>query len=91
MKFVLSVALICLLSGIVTAQTKFQKIDRLLDAVHRENAFSGSILIAEKGKIVYQKSFGYANAESKTPLTGDTIFLIGSVAKTLTAAAVLKL
>jgi CubicO group peptidase (beta-lactamase class C family) len=49
------------------------------------------VLIAEKGKIIYAKSFGYANVENKKPLTQDTIFLIGSVAKTFTAAAVMKL
>ena len=94
MKFNLAIVLIYVLCGFiaaVTAQTKTQKIDALLDQLHREEAFRGNVLVAERGKIVYAKSFGDANAETKTALQPDTIFLIGSVAKTLTAVAVLKL
>lgn len=91
MKFNLAIVLIYVLCGLTAAQTKTQKIDALLNEIHREEAFSGNILISERGKIVYVKSFGNANAESKTALQPDTIFLIGSIAKTFTATAVLKL
>jgi CubicO group peptidase (beta-lactamase class C family) len=91
MRFILGVFFVLQLFIICPAQTKLQKIEALLDKIHREEAFSGNVLIAEKGKIVYAKSFGYANAETKTPLTEDSIFLVGSVAKTFTAAAILKL
>lgn len=91
MRLNISIALIFLLSGFTVAQTKIQKIDALLDKIHCEEAFSGNVLIAEKGKIIYAESFGYANAENKMLLTQDSIFLIGSVAKTFTATAVFKL
>jgi CubicO group peptidase (beta-lactamase class C family) len=91
MKLALTIALICVLCGAVAAQVEIQKIDFLFGEISRADSFSGNVLIAERGKIVYEKSFGYADAENKTPLNEKSIFLIGSVAKTLTAVAVLKL
>lgn len=91
MRLYLSIILLFILGSFAAAQTRIETIDAILDESHKESDFSGNVLIAEKGKILYAKSFGYANAETKTPLTRDTIFLIGSVAKTLTATAVLKL
>jgi CubicO group peptidase (beta-lactamase class C family) len=49
------------------------------------------VLVARDGKILYEKGFGYASLESKTPATPQTIFRIGSVTKQFTAAAVLRL
>lgn len=91
MRLTLLVSSLLLSFILCPAQTRVEKLDVLLSEIHRRDAFSGNVLVAEKGKIVYVKSFGYANAETKTPLTEDSIFLIGSVAKTLTAAAVMKL
>ncbi|HEX8735364.1 MAG TPA: serine hydrolase [Pyrinomonadaceae bacterium] len=91
MKFNLSIALLFLSWSFAAAQTRIETIDAVLNRLNREEAFSGNVLISEKDKIIYAKSFGYANAETKTPLTPETIFLIGSVAKTLTAVAVLQL
>lgn len=91
MRFIVTVFLIFSLFSPGQAQIRLQQIDALINRLHREEAFSGNLLIAEKGKIIYAKSFGYANAENKKTLTQETIFLIGSVAKTFTAAAVLKL
>jgi len=50
-----------------------------------------SVLIAQKGDIIYQKGFGYADIEKKIPVTPDTKFKIGSVSKQFTAVAILKL
>lgn len=91
MRFVLIVSLVCLSFVVCPAQGRVQKIDSILTRLSREEAFSGNVLISENGKIIYEKSFGYANAETRMPLTENTIFLIGSVAKTFTAVAVFKL
>lgn len=64
MKYFLLIALLSLLCNfVVTAQTRIQKIDTLLEDVHREEAFSGNVLIAEKGKIFYHPGgdIGYTN------------------------------
>lgn len=91
MKIYLSIALLFFLSAFVAAQTRIGTINAVLDQLRKETDFSGNVLIAERGKILYAGSLGYANAETKTPLNDDSIFLIGSVAKTFTAACVLKL
>lgn len=67
-------------------QYSLVKIDSILTKLNQDDAFSGNVLISEKGKIIYEKSYGYANAENRTPFTENTIFLTGSVAKTFTAA-----
>lgn len=91
MRHISAVFIVCTVVGFVFGQSRFQKIDTLLNDLHQEEAFSGSVLIVEKGKTIYTKSFGYANAENKEPFAPDTMFLIGSVAKTLTATAILRL
>src|ERR1700722_1343396 len=62
-----------------------------LESFLEAHDFSGSILIAKKGNIIFKKSFGYANFEDKTPNTEHTKFCIGSLTKTVTAAAIMKL
>ena len=88
MRFVLLFVFICLTSGICPAQEREQTIDSLLSRLSREESFSGNVLIAEKSRIIYEKSFGHADAGSRRPHTADTLFLVGSVAKTFTATAV---
>jgi len=91
MRLSLIALLMCLVSAPCFGQNRVQKIDAVLTRLNTEEAFSGNVLISEKGKIIYEKSFGSANAEERRSLTPDTMFLIGSVAKTFTAVAVLKL
>jgi CubicO group peptidase (beta-lactamase class C family) len=92
MRVVPVIAIICLVTGICPArQSRAQTVDALLNNLHQEDDFNGYVLIAEKGKTIYAKSFGFANVENKTPITENTIFLIGSVSKTFTATAILKL
>jgi CubicO group peptidase (beta-lactamase class C family) len=91
MRLVLMVSFVCLAFGLCLAQNRVQRIDSILSQLNQEEAFSGNVLISERGKIIYEKSFGYANAENRTPFTENTIFLTGSVAKTFTAVALLKL
>lgn len=91
MKLLLSVALVVLLSVFSAAQNPVQTIDSVLDKLNRDDGFSGNVLISEKGKIIYEKSFGFANYENAVPLTENTIFPIGSITKTFTAVAILKL
>lgn len=89
-----SASLIFLLCGLAAAQTeksKIENVDAVLGKLYADEVFSGNVLISEKGKIIYEKAFGFANYENKIPMTGKTIFPIGSVSKTLTAVAVLKL
>jgi CubicO group peptidase (beta-lactamase class C family) len=53
--------------------------------------FSGVILIAENGKPVYHKAFGYREFANQTPLQTSDIFELASVTKQFTAMIILML
>lgn len=50
-----------------------------------------SVLVARDGRILYSRARGLASVELGTPLTPDSVFRIGSLTKTVTAATVLRL
>ena len=66
----------------------------LIDEVMRSHAaagdFSGSVIVAREGRILYQHAFGYANLEWKIPNDLQTKFEIGSMTKQFTALLVLQ-
>jgi len=51
--------------------------------------YSGVLLVADKGKPVYHKAFGYKNFNTKEPLTTSAIFEIASVSKQFTAMTIM--
>ena len=67
------------------------KLDSYMNEQVREKKFSGSILVAQKGKVLISKGYGMANYELDVPNSADTKYSIGSVTKTFTATAVMKL
>ncbi len=68
-----------------------QKLDSLLKRIHRRNDFHGSILVAKKGKIVYQNQIGTADFQKRTALTKSSVYQLASVSKQFTAASILIL
>jgi CubicO group peptidase (beta-lactamase class C family) len=55
------------------------------------NKFSGSLLVAKNGHIVYEKYAGLSNYEQKQQITPETPLHIASLSKVLTATAILLL
>ena len=53
--------------------------------------FSGGILLAKKGEIVFEDYRGLINQKTKEPITAASTFHIASVSKTFTSAVILKL
>lgn len=53
--------------------------------------FTGAVLVAKKGKIIYQDAFGNANREWNLANTMDTRFPVASLTKQFTAVAILQL
>jgi CubicO group peptidase (beta-lactamase class C family) len=85
------VLLSCGVLNVFTApaqQPLTQQIDSLFTALHADNKFNGNVLIAEKGKPVYEKSFGYADFRSKRPLSTASVFELASCSKQFTAFAI---
>lgn len=66
-------------------------IDAFMKKLHSRSAFNGNVLIAKKGKILYQNSFGWANYLLKDSLKINSKFELASVSKTITGIAVLQL
>jgi CubicO group peptidase (beta-lactamase class C family) len=73
------------------SQQNARKIDALVKQYSDYGQFNGTVLVAEKGKIIYEKGFGLANMEWAIPNQPDTKFRIGSLTKQFTAAIVLQL
>jgi len=74
-----------------TAQDKAKQIDSLLKASHGEQKFYGNVLIAEKGTIIYQQSFGKANEATGNDLNAESMFELASVSKQFTAMGIMLL
>lgn len=55
------------------------------------NVFGSSYLVSQCGEIVYRENFGYRDANSKYPVTDDTIYRLASMTKPVTAVAILIL
>lgn len=85
------IALILLTAIPVAAQTKAERIARLVERYHRVGKLNGSVLVAEHGKVIYRAGLGEADKSWGIPNTPDTRFRIGSVTKQFTAAVVLQL
>jgi CubicO group peptidase (beta-lactamase class C family) len=63
-----------------------------LQSCVREGKIAGAVtLIGRRGKIAYFEAVGYADVESKTPMTRDALFRIASMTKVVTAVAALSL
>lgn len=45
------------------AQAKVDKLDKLISTYAEYGQFNGSVLVAEKGKVIYKKEVGLADME----------------------------
>ncbi len=68
-----------------------ERLDAFMQRLHTRSGFNGNVLIAKKGKIIYQNAFGWANYLMKDSLEITSKFELASVSKPLTATGVLKL
>lgn len=68
-----------------------KEVDAFMQKLHQKSAFNGNVLIAKKGKIIYQNSFGWADYLLKDSLKITSKFELASVSKPLTALGILKL
>ena len=73
------------------AQSNTSIFDTYMQGQNGFYQFNGNVLVAKNGKIIYQKSFGYADYNSKQQLNENSIFNIGSVTKEFTSVGILLL
>ncbi|HEX9057704.1 MAG TPA: serine hydrolase domain-containing protein [Ktedonobacterales bacterium] len=59
--------------------------------LNRHPAVGLAVGVVRDGRLVFFHGHGFANIVSRTPITADTVFRIGSITKTVTAIAVMQL
>lgn len=75
----------------LSAEELGKDIDVKLTRMAANDQFSGAVLIAKDGKPVFQKAYGFADRDAKTPNTLDTRFRLGSMPKMFTSVAIAQL
>ena len=74
------------------AQTKeIQRIDSLMKHSNSIGIFNGNVLVSKNSKIIYNASFGFADASKNNKLTTESRFHLGSITKEFSAVALLQL
>lgn len=63
---------------------KAKEIDAYLTPFAKAGQFSGVVLVAQDGKVIYEKAFGLANADFKIPNQVNTRIGIASITKLMT-------
>ncbi len=74
-----------------TAADKAAKIDQLMAEYFKQGTFNGSVLVAERGRVIFKKGYGFADMEWEIPNAADTKFRLGSITKQFTATLILQL
>lgn len=68
-----------------------KRIDAVMQELHRTRGFNGNVLVAKKGKIVYEKAIGWADYLHRDSLKIGSQFELASVTKTMTSTGILLL
>lgn len=66
-------------------------IDRYLTELSAERNFSGGLLIVHRGKKIFSKAYGWADKAKSLRFTPTTLASLGSMSKSFTATAIMKL
>lgn len=65
--------------------------ERVKQGVEKGELPGAVVLVARKGKVAYQESFGLRDPETKAPMRADAIFRIASMTKPFTSLAIMML
>ncbi|MES2417833.1 MAG: serine hydrolase domain-containing protein [Bacteroidota bacterium] len=68
-----------------------QWIANFVQNLHKKSGFNGNMLVARKGKILYEKAIGWADYLHRDSLKINSEFELASVTKTFTSVAILQL
>ncbi|NOS94574.1 MAG: serine hydrolase, partial [Cyclobacteriaceae bacterium] len=70
---------------------RLELLDKFMQGQAAYFKFNGNVLVAEKGNVIYQKSFGVRNFYTQELLNDTTVFELASVSKQFTAMGILLL
>ncbi|WP_462413733.1 serine hydrolase domain-containing protein [Neobacillus sp. Marseille-QA0830] len=68
-----------------------QRVEKYVETYVKGEQFSGTILVTQKGKIIFNQSYGMADKENQIPFSNDILFPVGSMTKSMTAISILQL
>ena len=88
MKKIISLLLFLPLAAIAQ-QNHAQLISQFMKGQHDYFHFNGNVLVAEKGKIIYQDALGYADYNTKRMLDNNSVFELASLSKQFTAMGIM--
>jgi len=71
--------------------SRVASIDSFLSGQAQYFKFNGNVLVAEHGKVIYKKSFGFSNFDTQETLNDSSMFELASISKQFTATAILLL
>lgn len=91
LKNILTVLLIVFQTSLFGQELTQKMDDYLLTTANSKNKFNGSVLVAKNGKVLLNKGYGYKNKVEQVYNDTSTIYQIGSITKTFTAAIILRL
>jgi len=68
-----------------------EQIRELMDLFSSERQFSGVVLVAEAGDVIFEGAYGLADIEARIPVTLTTPFCIGSMSKQFASLITMQL
>ncbi len=68
-----------------------ERLDKIAQSMADRGLFNGAVLVARDDKVLLDKGYGLANLTWRVPNSPDVRFLLASLTKQFTAAAVMKL
>lgn len=80
-----------LLSFCSHSQQTAHLLDSAVNLYFQQKKFNGSVLVAQKGKILLEQGYGYKDVAAKTKADANSLYQYGSVTKQFTAALVMYL
>ena len=87
----LGIFMLIAMINISCGQSKIEKLDKLIGTYAEYGQFNGSVLVADKGEVIYKKGFGLANMEWNIPNQPDTKHRLGSITKQFTSMLIMQL
>lgn len=92
MRYIFLLLFFCFSIKLSRAQSGILKqIDSIMHIANERGIFNGNILVAQKGKVIYRHSWGYANGSRTKMLTSDIRFDIGSISKEFNGVGIMIL
>jgi len=76
---------------VAAAVDRRSRLEHLMAQLHERRRFTGEILVAEKGQIIYAGAFGFADPATGRPYTTNTRSCLASLSKPITAVVTMML